>query len=56
MSKYVVFEDQADSSQNPELALMRAQGDEAEADDEEMRWYAGMLLTKPKQSNQDKEK
>ena len=40
---------------NPELILMRMQGDEAEAEIEESQWLSGTYATPPKSSNTTKE-
>lgn len=42
-----------DVSQNPELILMAAEGDEDACDSTTSLWLAGQAVTKPKHSNYD---
>jgi hypothetical protein len=42
-----------DVSLNPELILMRMQGDDYECDVEESQWLSGTYATQPKQSSYD---
>lgn len=55
MARFIsLSRDLADFSQNPELILMRAEGDEDEADIEESMWFAATHATSTHEST-DKE-